>query len=147
MNSQNVVVDTSVIVKWLVAEAEPRVAEADALLRDREANRIKLFAPELAKYEVGNVLLKGKALEPRAVASAHASLYSLPIHFVTESHELAGRTYALAYRHRLTYYDAAFPALAESLHATLVTDNVKHQGKAATIPVIPLAEYGTRHRR
>lgn len=147
MNPLKIVVDSSVVIKWLVADKEEHIDRADALLRDQETNRIALFAPELTKYEVGNVLLKGKILEPRVAVDATTSLYSLPIHFVAESWALAVHTYAIAHRHGLTYYDAAFLALASTLRATLVTDNVKHQGKVTSVPVVPLAEYGAHGTR
>lgn len=141
MKPARVVVDSSVIVKWLSSQDEPHLAQADRLLKDCEAGRITLHAPELAKYDIGNALLKGKGLDLRAVGSARATLYALPIHFLAENESLAERTYALAHRHRITYYDAAFPALAASLRGTLVTDNPKHQGKAKGVRVIPLADY------
>lgn len=141
MEPKAVVVDSSVIVKWLSSEDEPHVEQADELLRACQEKRVELYAPELSKYEVGNALLKGKAFELREARDALATTYSLPIHFLPESRELAERTYALAYRHGLTYYDAAFPALAGALHATLVTDNPKHQGKVKGIRVLPLADY------
>ncbi len=143
MKPARVVVDSSVIVKWLSAEDEPHVEQADGLLRDCQAQRVELYAPELSKYEVGNALLKGKELGLREVRDALATTYSLPIHFLPESRELAERTYALAHRHRLTYYDAAFPALASALRATLVTDNVKHQGKVKGVRILSLAAYGS----
>lgn len=143
MKPARVVVDSSVIVKWLSAEDEPHVEQADVLLRDCQAQRVELYAPELSKYEVGNALLKGKEFGLREVRDALATTYSLPIHFLPESRELAERTYALAHRYRLTYYDAVFPALASALRATLVTDNVKHQGKVKGVRILSLAAYNS----
>ncbi len=47
---KKIVVDTSVLVKWLNHNDEPFVDHADALLRDAYERKVILFAPELAKY-------------------------------------------------------------------------------------------------
>lgn len=147
MTVQKVIVDSSVIVKWLSAQDELHLEQADQLLSDCRERRVELYAPEVAKYEVGNALLKGKELTLHAVAGARTTLYALPIHFIPETEPLAEKAYGIAYRSGMTYYDAAFPALASTLRATLVTDNVKHHGKVTNIPVVPLAEYGAHGTR
>ena len=136
-----IVVYTSVIVKWLSAQDEKYLEQADKLLEDTQAGKIDLFSPELCKYEIGNALLKGKQLEiPQAFASL-GTTYALPIQFIPESKDLAERSYEIGKEFDLTYYDASFLSLAESLKATLVSDNVKHQGKAVSIKIVPLSKY------
>lgn len=103
--------------------------------------KITLYTVELAKYEIANALLKGKELPIPQVHAALATIYSLPLTFVVMTEELARLTYSLAAEVKITYYDAAFLALAKTFKATLITDNIKHQGKASTIKVIPLSEY------
>ncbi|MDE2025304.1 MAG: type II toxin-antitoxin system VapC family toxin, partial [Patescibacteria group bacterium] len=100
-----------------------------------------LLAPELAKYELGNVLLKGKQLIPSEAYISLGTVYSLPITFVAESEEMSKDTYHLAFNNGITYYDASFMSLAKQYNATLITDNVKHQGKSGNITVKPLSEY------
>ena len=56
------VVDSSVIVKWLNATDEQNLEEADQILADAIKDNVELIAPELAKYEIGNVLLLKKKL-------------------------------------------------------------------------------------
>lgn len=135
------VVDSSVIVKWLNTTNEEFIEIANSLLSDALHNTIELLAPELSKYEIGNVLLKRKQLVPKEADISIHTIYSLPITFVSESEALAKETFLLAHQHNITYYDASFLSLARQYDATLVTENIKHQGKTKTIQVCALQDY------
>lgn len=138
---QNIVVDSSVIVKWLNKQDEKYTKEAKSILNDAREEKIKLSAPELAKYEVSNTLLIGKKLSISQMDEALDLFYSLPIHFFPDSQEQSLVTANIVNESRITYYDASFVSLADSLDATLVTDNVKHQAKAKGVKVIALKDY------
>ena len=135
------IIDTSVIIKWLNKNNELHTKNADAILEDVRQNKVELIAPELCKYEVKNVLLYGKKLNILYASIAIKTFYSLPITFISESEELAKETYNFAFNCKVTYYDAAFMSLAKQYNATLITDNIKHQGKTTDITVKSLAEY------
>ncbi len=135
------VIDTSVFVKWLNQNREQNLESADKILQDVRSGQVELIAPELIKYEVGNVLLKGKQLTPDQAYISLGTAYALPITFVSESEESARETYSLASDLGLTYYDASFLSLAKQYNATLVTDNIKDQGKKSDIRVISLKDY------
>ena len=136
-----IIVDTSVIVKWLNKNNEKDIDKADKIMESALKGEIELFAPELAKYEYGNVLLKGKQLSPSEATVPLETAYSLPINFVGESEEIAQETYKLAFSLGITYYDASFLALAKKYDATLITENIKHQGKHKNIKVRSLQDY------
>lgn len=137
---KQVVVDSSVTVKWINQIDEKLLDQADKLLTDAQNGSVTLLAPELSKYEIGNALLKKQLDLPLAYKSL-GTVYQLPISFVTESEELAKQTYTIAEQTGITYYDASFMALAKQEGAILVTDNMKHQGKTKDIQVRSLAEY------
>lgn len=139
MNS--IVVDTSVLVKWLNKTNEKNIDKADEIMESALKGEIELLTPELSRYECGNVLLKGKQLTPQEAYVSLATAYSLPIIFVSESEELAKETYSLASDLGITYYDASFLSLAKKFNATLVTENTKHQRKSKGIKVKSLQEY------
>lgn len=103
--------------------------------------QVELFAPEMAKYEIGNLLLIGKQLTPSGEYISIGTAYSLPINFITESEDLAKETYNIANNLGVTYYDASFLSIAKQYDATLVTENIKHQGKSAEIKVKSLQDY------
>lgn len=135
------VVDSSVIVKWLNTVDEENVEEADKILADTLEGKLELVAPELAKYEIGNVLLLKKKLPLVQVEFAINALYNYPIQFIPESEQLAKETYSIASKWGITYYDASFLSLTKQYDATLVTENIKHQGKDSNIKVVALKDY------
>lgn len=135
------VIDTSVFIKWLNQNNEKDLNNADKILQDVKSGQVELLAPELIKYEIGNVLLKGKQLTPQQAYISLGTSYSLPITFVAESEQLARETYSLASQLGVTYYDASFLSLAKQYGAILVTDNVKHQGKNLSTKVVALKDY------
>lgn len=137
---KTLIVDSSVIVKWLNQTKEQSLEQADKILEEAKEGQIELITPELAKYEIGNVLIT-KRIDSSKVKASLTAFYSLPIAFITESLELAEKTYSLAHSLKLTYYDASFLSLAKQYNAALVTENIKHQGKASNIKVIPLSQY------
>lgn len=141
MLKTRVIVDTSVIIKWLSSDKEEGLDLANKLLEDALEGKIELLVPELAKYEVGNTLLFSKKLSPQQGSIVLTQWYTLPISFITESEELSKETYNLAHALGITYYDASFIALAKQEDAILVTDNIKHQGKTKRIKVICLKDY------
>lgn len=136
---QKIVVDSSVIVKWLNRDNENYLDQADKILKNCQNNKITLYTPELAKYEVGNAILS-KQMEIPQTKSSLTTLYSLPINFVKLNKEDALDVLELSSENKITYYDAVFVNLAIQLDAELITDNPKHQ-KVKKVKVIPLENY------
>lgn len=141
MSKKKIVVDSSVIVKWINTQDERHVECADKILKDVRQEKVEILTSELAKYEIGNALLKRKQLElPHAYASI-GTIYALPVTFVPETEDLARSTYRLGKKLNITYYDASFLSIAKAYKAILITDNVKHQGKQSEVKVVPIAKY------
>lgn len=136
-----VVVDTSVITKWLNQNNENDVDMADRIMESALRGEVELVAPELSKYEYGNVLLRSKQLTPKEAYVSLGTAYLLPINFVSESEELARETFTIAFSLGITYYDASFLSLAKKYDAVLVTENIKHQGKTKDIKVKSLRDF------
>lgn len=135
-----VVVDSSVTVKWINQIDEELLDKADKLLGDAQAGSVGLIAPELSKYEIGNALLK-KKLDLSMAYESLGTVYQLPMTFIPETEELAKQTYKVASQNGITYYDASFIALAQQENATLVTENIKHQGKPKGVKIASLRDY------
>lgn len=135
-----IVADSSVIVKWVNSQDEAYLGQADKLFEDCKNGKIQLLAPELAKYEVGNVLWKKGLALPAAQASL-GTIYAGPVEFVKQDKSQALRTMEIAIKSKMTFYDATFVALAEKQNATLITANPKHQKKFTGINVIALKDY------
>lgn len=138
---RKVVIDSSVIVKWLNQQNEKHLSQAESLLNAVRTQELELLVPELAKYETGNALLVTKKLSQDQAKEALELFFSLPITFVPETREMAESTYEIGLEFNITYYDASFLSLAKQFNAVLVTDNIKHQGRAKDIKVISLQNY------
>lgn len=141
MSNNRHVVDTSVIIKWLSSDKEAYIDNATRILEDVQNDLIELYAPELVKYEVGNVLIFGKHLSTAQANIALNEFYKLPITFVAESADTTKDTISMASKLGITYYDAIFLSVAKQYNASLVTENIKHQGKATAIKVISIKDY------
>ncbi|OGG02947.1 hypothetical protein A2W14_02100 [Candidatus Gottesmanbacteria bacterium RBG_16_37_8] len=138
--SRQIVVDSSVIVKWLSSQDEKWLNQADKLLKDCQDGKVKLHTPQLAKYEVGNALLYKRMDIPSTYAS-FATLYVIPIIYHEETVDDAGQSMEIAKEANITYYDSVFLNLTKKLGAKLVTDNPKHHKKFKSIKVISISKY------
>lgn len=140
MRVKPVVVDSSVVVKFILSEREEWLDRADKLLRQVERDLVALAAPELVKYEVGNAILHKKLTEVEKLACL-GNLYDLPIKYYPIGKREAGQVVEIASHSGITFYDASFLVLAKKLKAILVTANPKHQEKFKGVKVIPLEKY------
>ena len=138
---KHLIVDTSVIIKWLNHINEQHLQQAKRLLDRMEAGIVEIFAPELVKYEVGNALLKGKQLRIPEAEDALDAFGKLPLHIVPTELDHLPEVYELAQRYTMTFYDASFVHIAQLAHVPLITDNPKHQKKVEGVTVIPLSSY------
>ncbi len=137
---QNIVVDSSVIVKWINRQNEQNIAESDNLLSNCKKGLVQLYTTELAKYEIGNVLWK-KGLDSDQAKTSLSTVYAIPIEFIKLGELEALQTIEIAISAKMTFYDASYVSLAENIGAILVTDNPKHQSKYKNVKTISLANY------
>jgi predicted nucleic acid-binding protein len=117
------VVDASVAFKWLIPDAaEADVAIAKALLLDHMEGRAEIVVPALLYYEVANILVFGKSRPPDdEAADALRDLYAIPLTVAAPAADAADSALRLASAHSLSYYDAAYLALADELDCALIT--------------------------
>jgi predicted nucleic acid-binding protein len=115
-----VVVDTSVVVKWFVPEADSDIALALRLAHS--TGKIPLATADLCLVELANALRFRKPTPTAAeIGQAVRSVLSLDVRTVTPSPELIESATRLAFERQLTVYDALFVALAADLGYELVT--------------------------
>jgi predicted nucleic acid-binding protein len=113
-----IIVDTSVIVKWLVEED----GHTEALLLLNKG--VRLACPDLALPEVANVLRRKVRAKDTTQSQAAESLARFPKYFdlIVPSAELLGAGFALAEKVDHSVYDCMFLALARrELDAVVVT--------------------------
>ncbi len=134
----NVVVpDASVLLKWVLAG--PDEQDLEPALRLREAalkGRVVLKVPSLWVYEVGNVLTRRFPKRARALLDA---LIDFDLNEGTPSDEWLDRAVSLTRRYDVTFYDAAYHALAVVERGIFVTADVKYVRKTEKAGgVVPL---------
>ncbi len=100
-------VDSSVAIKWFVAE--PYSVEAHYILEDYQAGTLTLLAPDLLYAEVGNIVWKKHRFQ------------DLVTFRVTSCAALLEEAYRLAVTHQRTVYDAMYLALSLREHCRWVT--------------------------
>ena len=121
------VLDASVLLKWVLPpEREPGWAAALHIRDEWLEDRVDVLLPSLWIYEVGNILgLKQPKHAPEILAALVQ--YRMPEVQMTEA--LGRQAYALMARFRVTFYDAAYHALALDRAGVLVTADDTYVGK------------------
>ena len=119
------VVDSSVVVKWFVVE--PYAAEARRILTDYQTGVLTLLAPDLINAEIGSIVWKKHVLQGMDAADAQLVLdtfRTIPI-VQTPTAGLLDSAYRLAVIHRRTVYDMLYVALSIQEACPFVTADEK----------------------
>ena len=126
--SGTVVPDASVLLKWILrSEHEPDSDRALDLKTAWLADACELVVPSLWVFEVGNILgLK----RPATAAPLLQAMLDLGIR-EEAPHGYAAAIVRLMREHRVTFYDAAYHALAIRHRGTMLTADRAYVKKAA----------------
>jgi predicted nucleic acid-binding protein len=117
----NLLVDTSVLVKWFHADGESDPASARAIRDANTRGQVRARIVDLALYEMGNVLLRALGWTATEVADQLDDLVVICGTPLAMSSEWLRRAAALGVEHHLTFYDAAWVAAAKALGVPLVS--------------------------
>ena len=128
MSGTVLVPDASVLLKWILrSEDEPDRDRALALKTAWMDDVCELVVPSLWVFEVGNILgLK----HPTTAAALLQAMLDLGIPEETP-HGYAAAIVSLMREHAVTFYDAAYHALAIRHHGTMITADRAYVKKAA----------------
>jgi len=130
------VLDASVVLKWFLNEEESEIA-----LKFREdylAGICSLAFPDLILYEVPNALKYQKPFSLNSSIMAVGALIDLGVDIIVPTKTLIQRALEVAYKKNITYYDAAYIALAEELSYKFVTADSKLYNKTKDYMFIEL---------
>ena len=142
--AEKIVVDSSVLIKWIKTRSEELVPEAKELLRQVESRPLEVHVPALLLYEVGNILLVKGRLQVRELDSALDQLEALPFVIAPPAAPLLRRAARLGRALKLTFYDSSFLALAVELKCPFVTADHRLYQRAQDIAgVRHLSNVGT----
>jgi len=121
----NLVVDSSVAVKWFVVESYS--AEARKILNEYQNGSISFLAPDLINAEFGNIIWKKHNFQGLAAADAQSIMddfRALQFTFIPTA-TLLDDAYQLAVKHRRTVYDSLYLALSLRENCQCVTADEK----------------------
>jgi predicted nucleic acid-binding protein len=124
---REVVLDSSVVVKWFSTEIK-----TDEALRLRDSytqGSLELTISEVLIAEVANALRYKPDYDTEKLREALASLLGLHLNIVHLSKAVVARTVEIAYKGKVTFYDALPVAIAEHRKAVCVTADEETQHK------------------
>ncbi|MEW6610917.1 MAG: type II toxin-antitoxin system VapC family toxin [Patescibacteria group bacterium] len=117
------VVDASVGVKWLNEKSEQGVEVARTIAARAKGDEIVLIVPDIFLYEIGNVLVNDRGLTNNDIEERLDFLSEFALQIVHIDQSLLIAITRLARAHQVTFYDAAYLAIAEMYRADLVTED------------------------
>lgn len=115
------VVDASVGVQWFVREREANREAALALRQRHIDGNTQLIVPELFVLEVLNAIKAGRKSTEEELADVLATLGDLELQIERHTGPVLRKTNAVAWAYKLTWYDAVYIALAETLGFPFIT--------------------------
>jgi predicted nucleic acid-binding protein len=121
----NLVVDSSVAVKWFVVE--PYTAEAQRILDDYQNGMVSFLAPDLINAEFGNIIWKKHLFQGLDAGDAQNIIDAFrALQFtITPTATLLEEAYKIAVAHRRTVYDSLYLALSLRENCQFVTADEK----------------------
>lgn len=117
----SILCDTSVVVKWFHERGEAEVVPSRAILDAHAAGKLTAVVLDLTVYELGNVAVRPLGLPGERVAEILDRLELICDEGLRLSPAARRDAAVLAEEHRLTFYDAAYWAVARERDITLVT--------------------------
>lgn len=134
-----IIIDTSVIVKWLSDDKEKDVKQAEKILDDLENNNLEVIVSELVYYELGNVLFWGKNLNKQQYCQTFETFLKLPLVVYPFSNRVINKALIIMQKYQLSFYDAVPLVIAELENCFLISADKKHH--CGLSQVLPLKEY------
>ena len=128
------VIDTSVIIKWYAVHQEPGFERAKTLLVEHATQHCRLHIPMLALYEAGNALRYGTTLSEHEQVRSLADLFALGLSVYPLTLARAAAAHELSAVFGTSFYDACFVALAQELDVTFVTADERLHRRIFSLP-------------
>lgn len=129
----NIVIDTSVVIKWFLPEQGSRLA---LKLKDDHLNgKIRICSRELLLYEFASSFKNYSKikLDPKDFAIAVKTLASLKLAVFPLEYSELGDLYVLAKELNISVYDCSYLLLAKKLKTSLYTADKKLYISAKTV--------------
>jgi predicted nucleic acid-binding protein len=121
----NLVVDSSVAIKWFIPE--PYSTEARRILDSYQTGVLSFLAPDLINAEFGNIVWKKHVFQRLAADDAQAVIdeFRKVTFTLTSTAVLLEEAYSLAVAHHRSVYDTLYLALSIRENCKFVTADEK----------------------
>ncbi len=117
------VVDASVAIKWF---SEEEYTDKAVDIRNKFFKReYELAAPDLILYEVSNALRFNPNFNEEDVIEAVNSLFDMGISIIVPTLRVIKSSITMAFKYKITIYDAFYAALANEIGFTFITADSK----------------------
>lgn len=132
----NLVLDSSVVVKWFFKETETE--KALILLHRHQFKKIQVVVPRLLLFELGNVFVN-KGVRDQAEFNRNLNdFFNIGADLIETNQQFLEATFALAKKYNITFYDAAYVATAQQLKCDFVTADKKLYQKIKGLKFVKL---------
>lgn len=134
-----IVVDASVVYKWIVDE-EGRDTQSARKLRDDYLNgKIQVTAPDILLYEIANIFAYKTHLTARDGLRAWRSFLLLEIPVTSATPPFITETLKYSQKYGISVYDASYIALAKKRNCFFVTADAKLVSRVSLSFVHPIS--------
>lgn len=137
---KSIVIDSSVALKWFLDD-EAGISAARGILSECLSETMNILVPSHFHSEVGNGLimaLRRKRVEEIRFKEAWKDFIMIPFSCVPWSHPLCNMTIDFALQTGLTFYDAAYIALAKVEEVSIFTGDRDISEAAKKLNLLPL---------
>lgn len=124
---EEVIVDTSLAVKWFVEEENSD--KALGLLKNYKEGQIKIIVPEIIALELANALFFGAGFEGNILKKSLEAFYLFDFPTVNLEEDIILGASKYMEKFKIAIYDAIFIYLADLKKIPLITADIKHHKK------------------
>jgi predicted nucleic acid-binding protein len=141
MNFANIIVDTSVIVKWLLPDEED--ITATQIKQAFTLKTLTISIPHLTYYEVGNVLkmaVKRERINKETADKLYQAFFTLKfVPYATKNLFTTALSQSMGLD--ISIYDASYVALSEYLQVPFVTADQKLLKRVTSQFIVDVKDY------
>lgn len=119
------VLDTSVIFKWLLTDDELDIDLAKNILQDYVDKKVDIFVPDFLFIEIANILATKAYTTEKQIKESLDLLFSFNLNKYEIKQEDIIDAALLAKKYKEPVYDILFAVAAKNLKTTLVTADAK----------------------
>ncbi|MEM2896819.1 MAG: type II toxin-antitoxin system VapC family toxin [Candidatus Bathyarchaeia archaeon] len=121
--TKGIVIDASVVAKWLIPEEDSD--KALKVLQEYVNGKVEIYSPDLLVYEVANVMRYRPDIDDETLATNIESLFNLQLNLIPPSSDVISEAITRAKALNLSMYDACYVVIAETLATNLITADAK----------------------